>query len=105
MRAARLSITGRDNRSRGLDSYSRRAWGEAFAQLSAADIETPLQPEDLERLALSASLIAKDDESVEAFSRAHHEYIDRGDAESAARCAFWLGLTLVNRGEVARGSG
>src|SRR6185436_8909114 len=32
-------------------------------------------------------------------------HLELGDRESAARCGFWLGLTLLFHGEVARGSG
>ena len=34
----------------GRQSFGRQAWADAFAQLSAADRETRLAPEDLERL-------------------------------------------------------
>ena len=36
---------------RGRESFRRQEWGDAFAHLSAADHEAPLEPEDLERLA------------------------------------------------------
>src|SRR5206468_1912178 len=35
---------------RGRKSFDRRAWGAAFAELTAADQDEPLGPEDLERL-------------------------------------------------------
>ena len=36
---------------RGRASFERQAWADAYAQLTAADRETALEPEDLERLA------------------------------------------------------
>jgi ATP/maltotriose-dependent transcriptional regulator MalT len=36
------------------------------------------------------------------FDRLHRELVDQGQRERAARTAFWLGLTLLFRGEVAR---
>ena len=39
---------------RGREAYARRAWADAFVQLSAADRESPLEAEDLERLATAA---------------------------------------------------
>ena len=39
------------------------------------------------------------------WARAHHEFLRRGDAERAARCAFWLAFSLLNQGELARGGG
>jgi DNA-binding CsgD family transcriptional regulator len=90
---------------RGRESFGRRAWGDAFAQLSAADRESPLEAEDLERLATAAYLIGRDDDGDDAGTRAHHEFLRRGSVERAVRCAFWLAYSLLNRGEVARGGG
>ena len=47
-------ITG-EALDRGRESFSRHQWADAYGGLSAADRETPLQPEDLERLATTAS--------------------------------------------------
>lgn len=41
---------------RGRDAFERWGWADAFAELSAADDEAELQPEDLERLALAARM-------------------------------------------------
>jgi hypothetical protein len=40
-----------DTPDRGRESFGGQAWGDAYAQLSAADQEPPLEPEDLELLA------------------------------------------------------
>jgi DNA-binding CsgD family transcriptional regulator len=90
---------------RGRESFARKAWGAAFAELSAADADGPLQPEDLELLATSAALIGKDDEAEHHGTRAHHEYLGRGDRPRAARAAFWLGMRLLNQGEPAKAGG
>ncbi|MGH2370760.1 MAG: DNA-binding response regulator, partial [Chloroflexota bacterium] len=87
------------------ESFRRQAWGEAYAQLSAADREAPLELEDLERLAVAAYLIGRDRESVEVWARAHQAWARRGAAARAARCAFWLAFGLLNKGELARGGG
>lgn len=89
--------------ARGRDAFERRAWADAFAQLSAA--EGDLELEDLEKLAAAAYLAGRVDESVDAWTRAYHEYIDACDVARAARSAFWLAFTLLNRGELARGGG
>jgi DNA-binding NarL/FixJ family response regulator len=60
---------------------------------------------DLQRLALAAYLIGRDDDGDDAAARAFHEFLRMGDAPRAARCAFWLGLGLLHRGELARGNG
>ena len=98
-------MTTADIPDRGLESFERRAWADAFDKLSAADRETPLAPEDLERLAISAYLVGRDADRDEVLARAHQEWLRLGGTERAARCAFWLAFGLLNRGELARGGG
>lgn len=90
---------------RGRGAFARRAWADAYSELSAADHESPLSPEDLERLAVAAYLAGRDDDGADISARAYHELLHLGDAPRAARCAFWLGFTLLHRGELARGGG
>lgn len=94
-----------DELEAGRDSFRRQAWTEAFARLSAADQETPLQPGDLELLAKAAHLLGKDEAATEVGQRAHHGYLELGDPVGAARCAFWLGFGLLDRGDWAQGGG
>lgn len=98
-------VTGAEGLDRGRVLFERQAWREAHARLSAADHEAPLGIEDLERLAVAAHLLGRDEESVDFWARAHHEALGLGQAARAARCAFWLGFGLVYRGEMARGGG
>jgi DNA-binding CsgD family transcriptional regulator len=97
--------TTADALERARGSFGRHAWADAYAQLSALDHESPLAPEDLERLAMAAYLVGKGDDSADVWARAFHEWLRAGDAPRAARCAFWLGLGLLERGESARGGG
>ena len=90
---------------RGRESFERHAWTDAHAQLSAADRESHLDPEDLLRLAMAAYLIGRDDESVEILTRAFQENVSRGDIAHAARCAFWIGFQLINKGDMAQAGG
>jgi DNA-binding CsgD family transcriptional regulator/tetratricopeptide (TPR) repeat protein len=90
---------------RGRESFGRQAWGDAWSLLSAADHDAPLELEDLERLAVAAFLVGRDEESVDVWARAHHVCIRLGDAARAARCAFWSAFVLVNKGQLARGGG
>ena len=90
---------------RGRDFFGRRAWGEAFAELSAADREAPLELDDLERLAVAAYLVGADAESDDAWARAHQECLRLRFVVRAARCAGWLAQGLLVRGEMARGGG
>jgi DNA-binding CsgD family transcriptional regulator len=98
-------MTIADALDRGRGSFGRHAWADAFTLLSAADGESSLEAEDLERLATAAYLTGRDDDGAHAGARAHQEFLRRGSLERAARCAFWLGFTLVHRGEFARGGG
>ena len=76
-------------------------WGAAFADLSAAHREGQLAVEDLERLAVAAYMVGRDDACEEAWIAAHHAWLGRGEAERAARCAFWQALGLFFRGDLA----
>src|SRR5258706_13499108 len=84
--------------ARARSAVERKAWSEAFAEYSAADLVTPLEPADLERFADTAHLLVRAAERDALGVRAHQGYADRGDAECAARCAFWLGFELVMSG-------
>ena len=89
----------------GREFFGRHAWGDAFAELSAADRENALGLEDLERLAVAAYLVGADTDSEAAWLRAHHECLRLGFVVRAARCAGWLAQGLLLRGEMARGGG
>src|SRR5262245_25338575 len=91
--------------ARGRASFTRRAWADAYAELSAADRGSMLDVEDLERLATAAELTGRDAESAAVWERMHHACLSKGDVERAARCAFRLGMSLMDRGELARGGG
>jgi DNA-binding NarL/FixJ family response regulator len=94
-----------DATERGRASFAQRAWGEAYALLSAADGEAGLDLEDLERLAAAAYLVGRDEEAVDVWGRAHREGLRVGDIRRAAGCAFWSAFVLLNKGELARGGG
>ncbi|HEV8683219.1 MAG TPA: helix-turn-helix transcriptional regulator [Actinomycetota bacterium] len=94
-----------DALGQGRAAFGRQAWGDAYRQLSSADREEPLQLNDLENLAIASYLAGKDADSEETWTRAHQESLRLGDWSRAARCAFWLGITLMNRSERAKGGG
>jgi DNA-binding CsgD family transcriptional regulator len=86
----------------GREAFERRAWGEALERLDTAG---PTAAADLERLAVAANLVGRDEASERAWERAHAASMEQRDPAGAARCAFWLGLTLLLRGDEARGGG
>lgn len=89
----------------GRESYRRREWATAYTSLSRADRSCPLSAENLELLSTSAYLIGRELESETILERAHHAHAAAGDQVRAARSAFWLGLCVLLRGEIAPASG
>ncbi|WP_173075738.1 LuxR C-terminal-related transcriptional regulator [Phytohabitans rumicis] len=84
------------------DYFERRDWGRAYEDL--ARLGTP-GAADLERLAIAAYLTGHDEESDDAWLRAHQEFLRLDDGARAARCAFWLAFGLMLRGEDVRAGG
>lgn len=98
-------MTVMDALGAGREALGRRWWGEAFEQLSSADRQEPLSLEDLESLAAASYLTGRDAESEAFWARAHQESFCLRDPARAARCAFWLGITLMSRSERAKAAG
>jgi DNA-binding CsgD family transcriptional regulator len=94
-----------DELERGRESYVRRAWKDAYDSLSGADEAAGLGAADLELLATSAYMLSRDDEHASALERAHHAHAAAGALLPAARCASWLGITLMLRREPGRATG
>lgn len=94
-----------DALDRGRASFRQQSWSAAFAELSAADHEAPLQPRDLELLAAAAYLLGRENEGAEHLVRAHREHLGRSNPPGAARCAIWLALQLLLKGEIAQAGG
>ena len=90
---------------RGRKAFEASAWASAYAELTAADVEAPLGPDDLERLAASAYLIGEEDVSADLWVRAYHEWMESGADAHAARCAFWLAIGFLLSGAAARYGG
>ena len=90
---------------RGRELFGKQAWSSAFSHLLTADREAPLEPEDLQRLAMAAHLIGREAEFADSLTRAHQGYLAQGDTRGAVRCAFRLGFELLNSGEMAQAGG
>lgn len=50
-------------------------------------------------------MLGRDDDYLNGLERAHHAYLNAGEAMSAVRCAFWVGMQLSLRGEMGRATG
>ncbi len=90
---------------RAHECYERRAWKAAHDAFRCADRQQALNANDLERLALSAYLLGRDDEYLDALDRAHRAFIENDDCLRASHCAFWYGLRLLFRGEMGPANG
>lgn len=88
-----------DALERGRKCYGHRAWGDAYQALLRADQATALEADDLDRLATAALLIGRDVEFQRLQERLHRVHTDAADEARAARCAFWLALFALLRGE------
>lgn len=101
----RQTLTVAGTIDEGREAFGRQAWAEAYELLADASERGLLDPEDLERLAIAAYLVGRDDESAQAWERAHLACLRLDNPGRAAQCGFWLGLALLLRGETARASG
>ena len=90
---------------RAHDAYAARSWVDAHALLQQADESEALSPRDLGLLATASYMLGREEEWVAAHERAHHLHLEAGDAEAAARAAFWIGLSLALRGELGPAEG
>ncbi len=90
---------------RGRDCHARRAWADGYDALSAADRDSSLEPDDLEKLAWCAGLTGRNEELLRGLERAYQAHLDAGHPARAAHAAFWLGFRLFTLGEAGRGSG
>lgn len=89
----------------GRKALRRQEWRAAYAQLSAAEEKSPLDPRDLEALAVATFLIGKDAEAADFLARAHQRFLGEGNAERAARCAIWQAFALLSTGALAQAGG
>jgi DNA-binding CsgD family transcriptional regulator/tetratricopeptide (TPR) repeat protein len=94
-----------DTLAAGRECFAQHAWADCYEMLSTVDRESPLDPDDLERIGLAAYLIGRQSESVDALARAYQQLAGIGDVERAARCGFWIAFELFDAGEFARGGG
>src|SRR5215510_15063518 len=101
----RNSRAGTQALEQGRDAFRKQAWGKAFSHFCAADRKSSLVLEDLVNFAQAALLTGRETEGVDLLARAHRDFLNVGDTQRAARCAFWLGFTLLIQGEFAKAGG
>jgi DNA-binding NarL/FixJ family response regulator len=87
-----------------IEAYAQRDWAEALRLLQQADADGALSAGELELLGTVGALVGEDETGMGAWTRAHQGYLP-DDIRGALRCAFWLAMRSVQRGEVARAGG
>ncbi len=90
---------------KGREAFSRKRWGDAVAELSAAGRRSPLDADDLLLLATASILTGRVDEGIEAATRAYNAFVRDELVEQAARAAFYLCMEFLNRGDRAQANG
>jgi DNA-binding CsgD family transcriptional regulator len=98
-------MTTDDRIDRGRAAYARKAWGEAFELLSAADAESPLGPDDLEQAGFAAQYSGHEETAAHLAARLHRASLEAGDFARAARMAFWIAMGYLRRGDTTQGGG
>jgi DNA-binding NarL/FixJ family response regulator len=89
---------------RAREAFDRRDWVAAYEGLSAAGSDALLAA-DFADLATAAFLVGRHNDCIQALQRAHQAHLAAGDQQAAVRSAFWLAMTLMDRGEFAVASG
>jgi len=87
------------------DFFERRSWDEAYVAFVRTDSTQVLDAVDLESASVAAYLTGRDEDYLTLLERAHRAYLDDGAAGRAVRCAFWIGLRLLFRGELGPATG
>jgi hypothetical protein len=64
---------------RARQAFERRMWGDAFAGFSALHRDAELEGEDLERLAVAAYMVGRDEACEDAWLAAHRAWLRRGE--------------------------
>ncbi len=85
--------------------FAEASWREAHVALESADTTSTLEPADLERLARAAYMLGMDSAYVEALERAFHAHLEAASLSAAARCAVWIGHSLLFRAQPATAIG
>ncbi len=103
-----MSGVGQDRKEAlrvGRAAFAREQWLPAYEHLAAADRESALGALDLDRLAVAAQLLDRDDGGLEVWERAHRAALLANDIALAVRCAFWLSMVHLNRHQMSKSAG
>jgi DNA-binding CsgD family transcriptional regulator len=100
-----LPVAGRGDLTSAFALSARGAWETAFETFTSLDHRFDLNGEALEGFGVAAYMSGREESFGEIYERAFEKYCTEKKDLKAARCAFWIGLTLIFRDEFGRGSG
>lgn len=92
-----MTSVAEDPLTAGRAAFSARQWERAYELLTAADADSTLAPENLERLSQSAQWTRRYDHMLELLERAEVGFERAGDRRGAARMALRLTLEHFER--------
>ena len=93
-----------DTLQQALAGYEKAQWLEASRLFQEVGTEQ-LPPQDLVRLSICGAMAGDRNLFDSAMEGAFNRYRDNSDVRATARCAFWLGMEAMRRGEHGRGGG
>jgi tetratricopeptide (TPR) repeat protein len=90
---------------RGRAAFDRRAWSQAYAELSSLAATPDANPADLERRAIAAHMLGNAADAAACWQAAHRRAISVRDVGLAIRSAFHIAFGAFYRGDFAVGGG
>lgn len=93
-----------DQSAQAAIAFNDGAWATVY-RLLADGTEGDLSTADLDRLAVAAYLLGRDEDAVGAWERGYRRHLDADDRPEAARCAFWAALCSMLQGQMAHAGG
>ena len=98
-----VDVIGELERAR--EFHRRQEWADACEAFRAIDSISPLEIDDLERLAEATHILGRGDEAASLLQRAYQVHVAVGDIGRAVRCAFYLWHALESKGEFGHAGG
>ena len=87
---------------RARQAHLRRRWGDAADAFAEVDAISPLDVDDLDRLAEALDLVGRGDDAIAVLRRVYAARVAARQIEKALRNAFWLYRALAFNAEFAQ---
>ena len=87
---------------RARQAHLRRRWGDAAEAFAEVDAVSPLDVDDLDRLAEALDLVGRGDDAIAVLQRVYAARVAAQQIEKALRNAFWIYRALAFNAEFAQ---